>query len=351
MPLLSISVNNEPNKRASVFFKQGGVVLTDIFGGNRTWWQIKDAALLKRISNLRGSKDAAAVLADNIWEEISKMDPNKIATVYQAVGTRPSTGMPVFEGGFKNQAKSSGHEVPGEQPAPKVNLRALTKRWFDFFSEFHFKPQPRFMNSVARCGSLEGIRGYVVGYFELTNNSFAADVAEKVKSREFEALAADTLLAKTDKQINKRLEVYYGEPGGGKTTTAICNNPDAEVVLCHASMTPDELFRGFDFEDGKPVFKGCALRRAMEEGKTIILDEINLLNEDCRRALQGIADAKAEVTINTEKIAIKDGFKIVGTMNLNVGDMVFPLPEPLVDRCAVIKRFEMDPDMVAALAF
>lgn len=351
MPLLNISVNNEPSRRASVFFKNGGIVLTDVFGGNRTWWRIKDAKLLKRIADLRANKTSDAVLTDSIWSEISAMDPNVVAEVYQANGAKVSPAA----------AMNTAHAVPGEKPAPKVNLKALVKKWFDFFSEFHFKPQPRFMNTMAHSGSAAGIQEYVVGYFELTNNSYAMDVAEKVKSREFAELVADTLTVKTDRRINNRLEVYYGEPGGGKTTTAICNHPDAKVVLCHASMTPDELFRGFDFEEEKdkdgnvvgshPVFKGCALREAMEQGKVVILDEINLLNEDCRRALQAVTDAKTSVTINNDTIAIKDGFKVVGTMNLNVGDMVFPLPPALVDRAEVIKRFEMDPEMVAALAF
>lgn len=362
MPLLSISVNGNSARRASAFFKQGGVVLTDVWGGqNNTWWRITDASLLKRINQLRSSSPSA-VLTDGVWAEIAKMDPATVAEPYQANGTRPSTGMPTFQGGFKNQmaGKGAAHGTPDEKPA-KVDLRGLVERWFKFFSEFRFKPQPRFMNSVARQPNAEAVAAYVVGYFELTNNSFADDVREKVKSREFSEIVADTLTIKPDRKVNQRLEVYYGEPGGGKTTTAICNNPDAKVVLCHASMTPDELFRGFDFEEEKdkdgnvtgshPVFKGCALREAMEQGKVVILDEINLLSEDCRRALQAVTDAKAEVTINNDTIKIKDGFKVIGTMNLNVGDMVFPLPEALVDRAEVIKRFEMDPALVAQLAF
>lgn len=353
MPLLSISVNGNSSRRASAFFKQGGVVLTDVWGGqNNTWWRITDANLLKRINALRASSPNA-VLTDGVWAEIAKLDPATVAEPYQANGARPAAAP-------KAEHKGAAHSMPDEKPA-KLDLRGLTERWFKFFSEFRFKPQPRFMNSVARQTSADAVAAYVVGYFELTNNSFADDVREKVKSREFADIVADTLTIKPDRKINTRLEVYYGEPGGGKTTTAICNNPDAKVVLCHASMTPDELFRGFDFEEEKdkdgnvtgshPVFKGCALREAMEQGKVVILDEINLLNEDCRRALQAVTDAKTSVTINNDTIAIKDGFKVVGTMNLNVGDMVFPLPEALVDRAEVIKRFEMDPAMVAQLAF
>ena len=354
MSLLNISVNGNSARRASVFFKNGGVVLTDLFGGQgNSWIQITDPEFLKRITDAR-AKGESFLLASPVWQELAKQDPTKVGQPYTAAGSKTNAAT------AKSGRKVGVHADPTET-TPKVDLKNLVTKWFNFFSEFHFRPQPRFMNSLALLGSLKEMRSYVVGYFELTNNSYAQDVEQKVKSREFDDLAADTALVRPTHRINTRLEIYYGEPGGGKTTTAICNNPDAKVVLCHASMTPDELFRGFDFEeekdaDGKvtgshPVFKGCALREAMEQGKTVILDEINLLNEDCRRALQAVTDAKAAVTINNDTIAIKEGFKVVGTMNLNVGDMVFPLPEPLVDRAQVIKRFEMDPAMVAQLAF
>jgi hypothetical protein len=260
------------------------------------------------------------------------MDPNKVSS---------STPAPSFTG-------SDPFHTTVEKD--KVNIVELVKKWMDFFSEFNFFPQVRFINSIVRQPDAEGVRQYVLGYFRLTNNSFANEVAEKVKSPEFQKLAETTASVTTDKVINERFDIMFGAPGTGKTTIAIMENPDAEVEICHASMTPDELFRGFDFEDGKPIFRPCAVKKAMEEGKAVILDEINLLNEDCRRALQAITDAKETITINNEEIHIKKGFRVIGTMNLTVGDMVCPLPEPLVDRAYRIREFQMSAKDVAALA-
>lgn len=356
MPLLNINVNGNPSRRASVFFRYGGVVLTDVFGGGTNkWWSIKDKALLKEINDLRANSSQADVLNNPIWQRIAASDPAKVAEVFVASGSKG--GQPTFSGGLNNQVRASrsngaGEAVHADPEPPQVDKHDVVRRWFRFFSEFGgFKPQPRIINTIFHLPTLADMKAYITGYFELSNNSYATDIAAKIDSREFADLAADTLMYKTNKPlINRRFEVYYGEPGGGKTTLAIVNNPDAEVVVCHASMTPDELFRGFDFENGKPVFKGCPLRTAMEQGKVVILDEINLLSEDCRRALQAITDGKTKVMINTEEITIAEGFKVVGTMNLNVGDMVFPLPPALVDRAAVIRKLEMDPDTVADIA-
>ena len=350
---LSIEIKDKPGTRASVIFRRDGAVVTNLWGDGR-WWQVMDPALTNECTEWR--RDPSS---DEVWHKLLGMDALAVAKEVMPSGYRPS-GRPKFADG---EISVPGSEPEAEDKAAgpsKAKIKEIVRHWFQFFSEFQFVPQPRFMNSLFRQKSLKDIRGYVMGYFELTNNSFAADVAEKVKSREFEDLAADTKSVVTEKQINTRLEIYYGVAGSGKTTLARVNNPDSEVVLVHQGMTPDELFRGFDIEEEKdetgrvtgshPVFRGCPLRTAMEEGKVVILDEINLLSTDCLRALQAVTDGKPKVTIGTEEIEIKDGFKVVGTMNLNIGDQVFGLPDPLVDRAEVIKKFELDADTVAELA-
>ena len=88
----------------------------------------------------------------------------------------------------------------------------------------------------------------------------------------------------------------------------------------------------------------------MKEGRPVILDEINLLTLECLRAIQALLDNKTEVMIAGKKVEIKDGFMAIGTMNLEVGGVTYGLPDPLVDRAAVIKKFELGPDEVAKIA-
>ena len=250
-----------------------------------------------------------------------------------------------------------------EAPARRVLTRSekvsLIKKLTDFFSEFKFVPQVRFVNTIAQLPATE-IPDYCIGYFSLTNNTYVRDIERKMRSPEFQDLC-ESIAETAESHVNQRLEIFYGEPGGGKTFTAMASNPGAAVVVCHPGMSPDELFRGFDFEretdaDGNvtgshAIFKECAIRSAMENGEPVILDEINLLSTECLRTLQAICDSKDSVTINNDVVAIRPGFKVVGTMNLVVDEQVFGLPGPLVDRAMKIEHFQMAPEKMAEIAF
>lgn len=247
-------------------------------------------------------------------------------------------------------------DIPAPQPTEEQIRCAridAVGRLQKFFSEFKFTPAARFVNTLARCKSEYDAQAYVNGYVRLINNSDANDIIEKMKSPEFSSVVADLIKYPPEKQINTRLEIYFGDAGTGKTTKAIEQNPGADVVPCNASMLPDELMRTFDFNDqnGNPVFKPSSLRLAMEAGKTIIFDEINLLSFDCLRLLQTLTDGKSTINYNGDTIEVKDGFKIIGTMNLTVNDQVYNLPEPLVDRCTAIKEFKLSTEELAGYAF
>lgn len=222
-----------------------------------------------------------------------------------------------------------------------------------FFSEFKFNPAARFVNTFARQPDIAAAREYLACYVKLINNSDSADIIEKSKSVEFSTVTAALLTYPPEKKINSRLDIYFGDAGTGKTTEAIAEYPEADVVPCNSSMLPDELMRVFDFNDenGNPVFKPSSLRLAMEAGKPIIFDEINLLSFECLRLLQTLTDNKSVIHYNNEAIAIKDGFKVIGTMNLTVNDQVYNLPEPLVDRAETLKEFKLSAKDLAAYAF
>ena len=100
----------------------------------------------------------------------------------------------------------------------------------------------------------------------------------------------------------------------------------------------------FAFNDGKPAFNGSILKKCITEGLPIVLDEINLLPYETLRYLQGLLDGKTEFIHKNETIHIKDGFKIIGTMNLSINGMTYGLPEPLVDRCEEMKQFKLTVD-------
>ena len=223
------------------------------------------------------------------------------------------------------------------------------KELINFFSEFGFTPSYRFINTFCRHNKK---KNYVYGYFKISNHPYAEEIAQKIKSAEFTEICShfDQIRdAQPEmKAINNRFELFYGEPGTGKTTEAL--KLAKKCIVCQSDMLPADLMQNFCFKDGKADFDPSDLWKAMENGETIVLDEVNMLTFEALRFLQGITDGKEAIDYKGHHIEIKDGFKIIGTMNLNVNGNVIPLCDPLVDRCVDIKEFKLnEKDLLAAL--
>ena len=148
---------------------------------------------------------------------------------------------------------------------------------------------------------------------------------------------------KCNKQINSRFKLYFGSAGTGKTTKAM-QEANNNVIVCHSAMLPSDLMEDFKFHNGQPQFVESALYKAMTQGTKIVLDEINLLPFESLRFLQTILDNKSEIQYKGQTIKIKDGFQIIGTMNLIVNGSVFSMPEPLIDRACELREFKLIPD-------
>ena len=249
--------------------------------------------------------------------------------------------------GFKSAAsqKSPATTVISKQEKLLNGLKGL----MDFFTEFSFTPSFRFTNTFALMlqRSKEEAKAYVHNYFSLMDSSYKKEVDQKVKSAEFEkVMDSIAQYGAPDVTINKRLKIYYGSAGTGKTTLAQ-TEADNRCIVCNSSMLPADLMEDFIFKDGSPDFNPSLLWDCMEQGKTIVLDEINLLPFDSLRFLQGLVDGKTEFFYKNRPVHIHDGFQIIGTMNLTLGGMTYGLPEPLVDRCCDIKEFVLTAKQLA----
>ena len=221
----------------------------------------------------------------------------------------------------------------------------IANKIIKFFSEFNVTASIRFINTLFR---VEDKIEYTINYFNLQNHPFTKEVSEKVKSYEFKNICNQmNELAKhsTPKAVNSRLTLYFGEPGTGKTTEAIAQ---AETcIVCSSDMLPVDLMQNFAFSDGKAEFQKSDLWIAMEDGKTIVMDEINMLPFESLRFLQGLLDNKPSIDFKGFHIDIHPDFKVIGTMNLNVSGQAIPLPHALVDRCADIKEYKMNAQFLA----
>lgn len=216
------------------------------------------------------------------------------------------------------------------------------KGLINFFSEFGFEPNFRFINtfSLALQDGEKAAINYISNYFELIDNPYYNQLVNKMKSAEFTEIMKQVATLPTTKKVNNRLKLYYGSQGTGKTTIAMKETGN-KVIVCNSSMLPSDLMEDFKFVDGNATFTPSALWRCMEEGTPIVLDEMNLLPFDSLRFLQGIVDGKPSFEYKGQVVNIKEGFEIIGTMNLVVNGATYSLPEPLVDRCEMTKKFTL----------
>lgn len=239
-----------------------------------------------------------------------------------------------------------------------TSLGDTCKNVVQFFKDVpNFQVGARFLNTLClrtKMGGRDAAVQYVNGYFSLQGKRDEADViCAKMSNKhnlspEWDAIEAGLMDQEPSVQINKRLKLYFGAAGTGKTTFALGELNDlSNVIVCNAAMDSNDMLFDFDFdENGKPRFKPGKLYNACEAGETILLDEINLLNDEVLRFLQGITDNKPTFTAKGHEIHVKDGFMIIGTMNLTVNGQIFPLPDPLVDRALEIREFEMDASLL-----
>lgn len=230
------------------------------------------------------------------------------------------------------------------------NCKKLVAKVRNFFSEFDFNPSFRFINTLGSFSTYNDINNYVINYFKIQNHEYAAEVKERLQSHEWRILANDFVNnINPSTKINSRLKLYFGEPGTGKTTAAIAEAP--KCIIASSDMLPADLIQNFVFdENGNPEFDPSDLWIAMEKGEKIVVDEINMLPFESLRFLQGITDGKKSFDWRGHTVEIKDGFQIIGTMNLTVGEVTMAIPAPLVDRCIEIKEFVIeDEDLAQAL--
>ena len=276
---------------------------------------------------------------------------NALTTLYQILGiSNDDIASRLFNdaeanvaNAFENVNETDAQVKERQLAAKKALAKDIATKVIDFFSEFNFSPSYRFMNSICRATNK---RAYVNNYFMVQDHVRAAEIAEKTKSDEFKTIVTMLKDFTPENIINNRFELFFGEPGAGKTVKA--TSLTDSVTVCSSDMLPSDLMQNFVFKDGKADFDKSDLWIAMEEGKTITLDEVNMLPFESLRFLQGITDGKESFNYKGHEIKIHPNFKIYATMNLNVNGQCIPLPAPLVDRAYDIVEFKLTADALVS---
>lgn len=111
-----------------------------------------------------------------------------------------------------------------------------------------------------------------------------------------------------------------GPKGAGKTRTIlkIHENLDRPIYRVNISIETDEdsLIGGFRLKNGETVFDYGPVIRAMKEGATLLLDEIDLGHPQRLMCLQSILEGSGyHIKRTDERIFPKKGFKIIATAN------------------------------------
>ena len=229
----------------------------------------------------------------------------------------------------------------------------------NFFSEYLFdsKESNRFFNTLywKAKDNFDSAKQYVVNYFKVTGNPDTNNVSEKIKtqSREFEMILSELVKIRTNKVINDRLEIMFGNPGIGKSYEVAKKYPNIKKMSASSDLEPLDLIKAFTMgPNGQPVFQKTSLVDCMEAGEPLWVDEANLLSFTCFRFLQPILDGSDYIdTADFGRINIKKGFKMIMTFNLDVDGDTYGIPTPLADRASSIVQMKNTASKIALNAF
>jgi midasin len=205
--------------------------------------------------------------------------------------------------------------------------------------QFDTAVTPRMVSTMLHHSNPEA---YLYGYLKLTGRE-CDDFMKKTQSQEWRRMM-NKLKSANPKRINKRLAIYFGPPGGGKTTAAL--REAGKKIGMHKDMTAKELMFDFTFKDGEAQFSKSVFAQAMENGEAIVCDELNLASNTLLQFMQSVLDNSKSIFMDGQELVIKEGFKVIGTMNDVVSGVDRILPEPIIDRALDIRYFELTPSKI-----
>lgn len=206
--------------------------------------------------------------------------------------------------------------------------------------QFDTAVTPRMVSTMLHHSNPEA---YLYGYLKLTGRE-CDDFMKKTQSQEWRRMM-NKLKSANPKRINKRLAIYFGPPSGGKTTAAL--REAGKKIGMHKDMTAKELMFDFTFDDnGNAQFSKSVFAQAMENGEPIVCDEINLASNTLLQFMQSVLDNSKSIFMDGQELVIKEGFKVIGTMNDVVSGVDRILPEPIIDRALDIRYFELTPSKI-----
>lgn len=162
-------------------------------------------------------------------------------------------------------------------------------------------------------------------------------VSPKVSAKVSKSDALDTttkwwdVLAQVITHVDRVLLV--GLPGTGKSRTA-CEAAEVQHRVTMTETTPVEHLLGqFQLIKGETVWMDGPVTKAMREGSTVLLDEIDRTSPEVQSILYALLDDQPHANLpNGEELVAEEGFKTIMTSNEGMDT----LPPAVQDRIQVI---------------
>lgn len=323
---------------------------------------------LQDFSSEKSSTIASLIMGSNVgggWflstcSDISAANPQTTTPKETTPKENESEGFEIIASSTTQEEKeketTTSEKVENPKPKKEITKKQLEKlidiceRTENLFKEIDYSYQgtpiynDRIENSFYTSKTIENARAVFYDFALVIGAPLEIldQIEGKINSLEFESIWEDLEALKKENpnaiphKINNRLDIYFGAGGSGKTTKATRENPNARVISASATQDPSTLFGEFDITS--KTFKPSALADAMQNGEKIIIDEFMLYSDEVLERLQAITDEKKIIYDNFLKcnIEIKEGFKIIATMNL-----LRPLPSALATRANYL-NFDKD---------
>lgn len=338
---------------------------TNIFGnGWETITNEKEIAICSemcKISAQRNHTDSDLAKVKSLYEtlvvlhcgtdRVININPTpsqpSVENVVVDTNTPPTTKNPIVSKYGKNYEIFALSQIDSNEKSLRANI---AQRIDNFFKEFAFSNATsyRFLNTLGLKAkkSIKSATDYVKAQLTLLDLPSANGCIDKMKSDEWKSILNDLASLKTTNIVNDRLTILFGPAGTGKTTKVLNDYPNIVKFNCNPSLIPSDIMEDFELKDSVSNLALSSIVKCAIGGEPILLDEIGALSPQCLETLQTLTDNTTKFVWKGQEIEIKKGFKIIGTMNVEVNGRRFTLPEPLVDRAEDLIEYIPTYDML-----
>lgn len=128
--------------------------------------------------------------------------------------------------------------------------------------------------------------------------------------------------------------LLWGPPRTGKSYAGTdLFEVGSERCTIHKQLPTEDLLGGYALVNGTTQWMDGPAIRALRNGKTLVLDEVDQISPECRCILHALLDDPAGITLASgERVKAKEGYCVIGTTNAQPSS----LPPAILDRFDLI---------------